>query len=245
MIAFALLFIANSVFAQSQAERVQLAEQYWADRASIAQVKKAADIFEKVLDEDPENYAAHWKLSQMYFWIGRHESSRGVKVDNLEKGIDLAEKAISLKPNEAGGHYWLGANSGALAEALAFWPWLLFRKVSLAGDFRREMQSVLRLDPAFDGGGAYRALGVYYLKKSSPDPQEAERFLEEAVESAPTVLCNHFYLAVAYAEQGKLDLARQKRTHVLATPVAADHVHADKQCKEEALAWRIDERPAK
>ncbi len=243
VIAFALLFIANLVFAQSQVELAQMAEQYWAERASIGQAKKAADLLEKLIDVDSENYNAHWKLSRVYFWIGRHESSGGVKRDHFETGMELAKKAISLEPNEAGGHFWLGANSGALAEALAFWPWLLPRKVSLVGDFRREMQSVLRLDPAFGGGGAYLAFGRYYLEKPLPNPQEAERFLEEAVQTAPMLLCNQFYLGKAYARLGKLDLARQKRTHVLEAPVAPDHVPEDKHCKEEARTWRIDEKP--
>jgi len=46
VIAFALLFIANSVFGQSQTELAEMAEQYWVKRASIGQAKKAADIFE-------------------------------------------------------------------------------------------------------------------------------------------------------------------------------------------------------
>jgi len=224
VIGFALLLIANSVFAQSQTELAEMAEQYWEKRASIVQAKKAADLLEKLIDVDSENYNAHWKLSRVYFWIGRHESSGGVKKDHFD--------------------FWLGANSGALAEALAFWPWLLPRKVSLVGDFRREMQSVLRLDPAFGGGGAYLALGRYYLEKPLPNSQEAERFLEEAVQTAPMLLCNQFYLAKAYARLGKLDLARQKRTHLLEAPVAPDHVPEDRHCKEEARTWRIDEKPS-
>ncbi|MFQ5988685.1 MAG: tetratricopeptide repeat protein [Candidatus Methylomirabilales bacterium] len=216
-----------------------MAELYWAERANIAQAKKAGDLFKKVLDEDPENYVALWKLSRVYFWIGRQESPRGEKEDQFEKGIELAEKAIGVKPDGAGAHFWLGVNSASLAEILGFWPWLLPRKLSLVGDFRHEMHTVIRLDPAFEAAGAYRALGVYYLEKPFPDPKEAEKMLEEAVRIAPIMLCNHFYLAQAYARQGKLDLARERRLHVLEAPVGPDYVPEDNRCKEDAQAWQI------
>ncbi len=225
--------------AQSQVELMQMAEQYWGERASISQAKKAVDHYEKIIDRDPENTEAHWKLSRVHFWIGRYGSSGATKEDHFEKGIELAKQAITLRPNEAGGHFWLGVNSGSLAEVLGYWPWLLPRKLSLVGDFRREMHTVLRLNPGFEGGGAYRALGVYYLEKPFPDPREAERLLEEAVRIAPTLLCNHFYLAQAYARQDKLDLARESRARVLAAPVSPTYIPEDTRCQEEARAWRI------
>ena len=234
-----LLFMTNIVLAQSALERAHMAERYWAGRADIAEAKKAADHYEKILVEDPENAEAHRKLSRIYFWVERHEMLPEVKRDHFEKGIELAKQAVALRPQEAGGHFWLGVSSAALAEVLGLWPWVLPRKLSLVGDFRRGMHTVLCLGPAFEGGGAYRALGVYHLEKPFPDPREAEKILVEAVRIAPALLCNHFYLAVVYARQGKVDLARQQRLHVLEAPVAADYAPEDMQCKEEARALRI------
>lgn len=233
-----LLFITSVVRAQDVLDIGHMAERNWAGRADIAQAKQAAAHYEEMSAEDPENAEAYWKLSRTYFWIGRHGPSSQAK-NYFEKGIALAKQAVVLRPQEAGGHFWLGVNSGALAEVLGLWPWVLPRRLSLVGDFRREMHTVIRLDPAFEGGGAYRALGVYYLEKPFPDPREAETFLLEAVGIAPALLCNHFYLAVAYARQGKVDLAHQRRLHVLEAPLAADYVPEDMQCREDARSFPI------
>lgn len=215
-----LLFLTNVLLAQDALDLGHMAERYWAERADITQAKKAADLYEGILAENPENVEAHWKLSRIYFWVGRHGPSSRRK-NHFEKGIALAKQAVVLRPQAAGGRFWLGVNSGALAEVLGLWPWVLPRRLSLVGDFRREMRTVIRLDPAFEGGGAYRALGVYYLKKPFPDPREAEKFLLEAVGVAPALLCNHFYLAVAYARQRKVNFAHQRRLQVLEAPLAA------------------------
>lgn len=77
------------------------------------------------------------------------------------------------------------------------------------------------------------------MEKPFPDPREAEKFLLEAVGIAPALLCNHFYLAVAYARQGKVNLAHERRLHVLEAPLAAEYVPEDMQCREDARILRI------
>lgn len=135
------LFITNVVRAQDALDLGHMAERYWAGRADITQAKKAAELYERILAEDPENAEAHWKLSRIYFWVGRHGPSSRAK-NHFEKGIALAKQAVVLRPREAGGRFWLGVNSGALAEVLGLWPWVLPRRLSLVGDFRSEMHTV-------------------------------------------------------------------------------------------------------
>lgn len=240
VVIFALFFMTNPVQAGREIELLQQAELHWSQKEDIKQSKRAAEIYEEILQADPGNYEAAWKLSRAYLWIGRHESSSGVKKDHFRKGIELARHAVSIKPKEAAGHYWLAANSGSLAEALGYWPWLLLRKASLASEFKREMETVLRLNPAFSSGGAYRALGRYYLEKPFPSRQKAEKYLEEAVRIAPMLLCNHLDLAKAYVKEGKVDLARERRLHILHAPQASEFAVENKRCRKKARLLQIE-----
>ena len=236
----ALSFLASPVLADTEIALGVQAELYWSQREDISQAKKAATIYEEMLRTDPENYEATWKLSRAYLWIGRNESSSKVKRENFRKGIELARRAVSMKPNEAAGHYWLAANAGSLAEALGFWPWMLLKKASLASEFKTEMETAVRLNPGFAGGGGHRALGKYYLEKPSPEPEKAETHLEEAVRIAPGMLCNHLDLAQAYLRQGKTDLAHERQLYVLEAPSSPEFAVENKRCKEEARLLQIE-----
>src|SRR5439155_987244 len=57
------------------------------------------------------------------------------------------------------GHFWIAANMGALAESFGLRAGLKYRK-----PVKEELETVLRLDPAFQQGSADRALGRWYFK---------------------------------------------------------------------------------
>ena len=74
-------------------------------------------------------------------------------------GIAAGRAAIALAPNKPEGHFWVAANMGALAESFGMRQGLKYR-----GDIKDELETVLRLDPAFQQGSADRALGRWYYK---------------------------------------------------------------------------------
>ena len=70
-----------------------------------------------------------------------------------------ARQAIALEPDAPEGHFWIAANMGALAESFGLRAGLKYRK-----PIKEELETVLRLDPAFQQGSADRALGRWYFK---------------------------------------------------------------------------------
>ena len=77
----------------------------------------------------------------------------------LERGIAAGETAMRLQPARPEGHFWIAANMGALAESFGLRAGLKYRK-----PIENELETVLRLDPAFQDGSADRALGRWYFK---------------------------------------------------------------------------------
>src|SRR5205085_9602846 len=68
-------------------------------------------------------------------------------------------RAAALQPKRPEGHFWMAANMGTLAESFGLRAGLKYRK-----PIKEELETVLRLDSAFQQGSADRALGRWYFK---------------------------------------------------------------------------------
>ena len=106
-------------------------------------------------------FEAAWKLARICYWLGGHAPEAEQRA-YLEKGIAAAQLAARLQPSKPEGHFWAAANMGRLAENFGVRAGMKYRK-----PIREELETVLRIDPAFMEGSADRALGRYYFKVPS------------------------------------------------------------------------------
>ena len=85
-------------------------------------------------------------------------------------------------------------------------------------DIRKEMNEVIRLDEAFQGGAAYLALGQIEMELPSMmggDPKKAVEYLEKGQKFSATNALTRFWLAKAYLETGRKADAKAKLEEVL------------------------------
>ena len=127
-------------------------------RENIASAQRAEGIWAGRLAKDPKDFESAWKLARARYWLGTHAAEQSRK-GYLESGIAAGRAAIVIAPNKPEGHFWVAANMGALAESFGMRQGLKYR-----GDIKEELETVLRLDPAFQQGSADRALGRWYFK---------------------------------------------------------------------------------
>jgi hypothetical protein len=135
------------------------------------------------------------------------------KIRLLERAIDVGEEAVRRCPEQAEAHFWLGASYGRYADAKRG-----LTALRLVGRIRREMEASVRLQPGYEGGDAFLALGQ--LDLSVPGlfggnrTRGVER-LEEGLRVAPGNLDIRLALAQAYVHDGRraeaLDLLRSVR----------------------------------
>jgi tetratricopeptide (TPR) repeat protein len=123
------------------------------------------------------------------------------KIRLLERAIERGEEAVRRCPERAEAHFWLGASYGRLAEAKGG-----LTALRLVGRIRREMETSVRLQPDYDGGDAYLALGQ--LEISVPGLLGGSRkrgvvWLEEGLRVAPRNLDIRLALAEAYLHDGR------------------------------------------
>src|SRR5262249_45685215 len=218
------------ICASTHAVAVQTAATLYADRASLASARSAAEMWRAALGSNPQNYDAAWKLARADYWVGNHvpESDRGRFFD---EGIDAGRKASTLRPDRPEGHFWTAANMGAPAES-SVRAGLKYRKA-----IREELEAVLRIDPAFEQGSADRALGRWYYKVPrlfGGSTRLAEEHLRASLKYNANSTASHFFLAEALLQDGRREEARAELQKVLDAPFDRDWAPEDRDFKEKA-----------
>ena len=213
--------------------QAQTADDLYADRANLASARKAAELWAAETAKDPRNYEAAWKLARVCYWLGGHapqEERRGF----LEKGISAAQQAIAAQPNQPEGHFWSAANMGTLAENAGLSAGLRYRK-----PVKTELETVLRINPAFQDGSADRVLGRWYFRVPGlfgGSKKLAEQHLRESLKYDPNSTVSHYFLAELLIDQGRKSEARTELQKVLDAPFNAQWAPEDKEYKDKARA---------
>jgi hypothetical protein len=123
------------------------------------------------------------------------------KIRLLERAIEVGEEAVRRCPESVGAHFWLGASYGRFAEARRG-----LTALRMVGRIRREMETSVRLQPDYDGGDAFLALGQLDLSVPGLFGGSRKRgveWLEEGLRVAPGNLDIRLALAEAYLHDGR------------------------------------------
>ena len=150
----------------------------------------------------------------------------------LEAGIAAGRAAVVASMNQPEGHFWIAANMGALAESFGLRQGLRYR-----GDIKDALETVLRLDPAFQQGSADRALGRWYFKVPGlfgGNDKKSEEHLRKSLTDNPNSAASLYFLAETLIEMGKTDEARATLEKLLAAPVDPDWAPEDRDFKSKA-----------
>jgi tetratricopeptide (TPR) repeat protein len=230
-----LLFYIPVLGAQSAPPESRLAEadRLYADRANLASARRAVDIWSAAIAADARDFDAAWKLARAEYWLGGHGPDAERRKE-LERGIDAARKAAAIQPARPEGHFWIAANMGALAESFGLRQGIKYRK-----PIKEELETVLRLDPAFQDGSADRALGRWYYKVPGlfgGDRKLSEAHLRKSLTYNPVSTASHFFLGELFEDAGRKDEARAELQKVLEAPVNPDWAAEDQEFKDKARA---------
>jgi tetratricopeptide (TPR) repeat protein len=221
----ALFLLPGPAFAQADAEAL------YRERSTPGRAEAAAGIWQAQLSAHPGNADAAWKLARAHYWIGTHGPAAGRQAA-LERGLAAARQAAMLAPSRPEGHFWIAATMGALAESFGLRQGLRYR-----GDIKRELETVLKLDPAFQQGSADRALGRWYHKVPGlfgGSRQQAEAHLRKSLTYNANSTVSRFFLAELLFDMDRDAEAIDELKKVIAAPPDADWEPEDRVYKERA-----------
>jgi len=201
------------------------------ERANLASAAQAAGIWEQRLASNPKDFESAWKLARACYWLGGHAPD-AERRKYLERGIEAARVASTLEPRRPEGYFWTAATMGTLAEAFGVRQGLRYR-----GPIKEALQTVLKLDPAFMGGSADRALGRWYFKVPGLFGGSNDRSVEHLRRSLtynPNSTVSHYFLAETLLDMGRQAEAKAELQKVIGAPADPDWAPEDSEYKARA-----------
>ncbi len=193
----ALLLVAGTgLFAFADADPDALYRQ----RADLARAREAVGIWEARLKANPRDSESAGTIARATYWVGpREEKEAGRRT--LERGVAAGKQATVIAPDRAEGYFWMAANMGALAESYGMRQGLKYR-----GAIKDALERVVKIDPSFQRGSAYSALGRWYHMVPGlfgGSEAKSEEYLRKALTYDADSVLAHYYLAETLFERDK------------------------------------------
>ena len=164
------------------------------------------------MKRDPGNVTALVFLSRVWLTYGYVKArSKEELIRVFENGKNAAEKAIGIEPGNADAHFFYVANLASLGDTKG-----LFNSLFMLPEVRRELETVLELDPNHVNGLAMTgALYLYLPSMLGGDLHISEVYLKRSVSLDPHVSSAGLYLAANLKRQKKYDEALEVLNGIL------------------------------
>ena len=145
-----------------------------------------------------------------------------------------------IQPSRPEGYFWMAANMGELAESYGLRQGLKYR-----GAIKDALETVLRIDPAFQKGSADRALGRWYFKVPGlfgGSKKQSEAHLRRSLTYDPNSAVSHYFLAETLLDMNRSAEARQELQEVVDAPIDPEWEPEDREFKQKAQRLLADRR---
>jgi tetratricopeptide (TPR) repeat protein len=215
----------------TSADSVAAAEALFSYGEDTARDLQALATLVRALVTDAHAYELLWRAARAYYQVG-DDASDQEKRRYFEHGVAMGQRAVAQQPARAEGHFWLAANYGGLSEIQGIW-----HALQMVQKVRSEMETVLRLQPDYEDGNAYRALGE--IARQLPgvlggNRKRAITYFEQGLRVAPHNMALKFALARVYLEADQAEASQRLVTEILQMPVRPARAQADRRTQDKA-----------
>jgi tetratricopeptide (TPR) repeat protein len=213
------------------AEMLGRADGLFKQREDPQKVAEAIEVLKQVRQADRKNYEAAWKLSRLYFYLGKYSKNEKEAEQAHKDGIEMGKVATRIEAEKPDGYFWMGSNIGEKAKRNPI------TGLAAIGDIKEAMNKVIAIDPGYAGASAYDVLAQIELQTdvlAGGSAAKAVEYLEKAIslEKNNSNLYLHLgeaYLAVDRSAEGKKQLET-----VLKMEPDPDHLFEHREAVEEA-----------
>lgn len=196
-----------------QKEPIARADELFAARDNGDSLRQAVLLMEQFSVREPTNYDAWWRLARLRYYLGDREKDHSKKANLFQSGAEAAKRAIASNDKGVEGHFWLAANQGEYADLKG-----ALQSLALVRTIRKEFEAALAINPAYENGAIYSALGQIDLNLprlvGGNERRGIER-LEDGLKIGPDNAELKVTLAEVYQKKGRRDEARKLIESVL------------------------------
>ena len=239
LILFSMLFLSPVLADSVQQGQVFRADELFAARDIADNLKQAVSLMEQLTAREPSNYDAWWRLARLRYYLGDREKDPAKKSKLFQAGVEAAKKAVALDDNGVEGHFWFAANEGEYADLKG-----ALQSLGLVKTIRKEFEAALAINPAYENGAIYSALGQIDLSLprllGGNERRGIER-LEEGLKAGPNNAELKVTLAEIYQKKGRRDGAKKLAESVLSvndptrSPIEMEELRAKARALVEKL----------
>lgn len=177
--------------------------------------KEALKAYEKILEEDSDNYRALWRASFLYSRIGNRKSEKETQKEYFGKAQELASRALKVDSTDAESHFAMAVAMGRKALIASARD-----RVAASRDIKRHVDRALAYDSTH--AGAWHVLGRWHFKVANLNfverlaantlfggipgdatNEKAAKAIERAIELKDNYVLYYHDLAMVYDEMGK------------------------------------------
>ncbi len=201
------------------------------DRERESNPAGALAHYQAALRADSTNYDALTKGGYAAIEVGQAMPDKDQQRTSYKYAEGLARRAIAVRPTGSEGHFVLATALGRTAQTLGARD-----RVRYAADVRTQALEALKYDPR--NAGALHVMGMWnaevmrlsglsrFMAKNflggrvfdSASWDDAQRYLEQAVQVEPQRITHRIDLAQVYLDRGNKAKAREQLDAIAATP---------------------------
>ncbi|MBI3268110.1 MAG: tetratricopeptide repeat protein [Planctomycetes bacterium] len=185
----------------SGAKKFAAIDKLWAKRDEDGMPEKVIQACEAVLQDEPANYDANWRIARACWWLSSRIDDEKLKATLGERGTRNGKAAYEARPDAVEGHLWYACALGEYGLGISI---LKALARGLDADFRKHAERAIELDKTCELGAPLRALGRFFARLPWPkkDIRKSEQLLRQSLEAAPKSLLSRLFLAETLLDAG-------------------------------------------
>lgn len=180
--------------------------------APVENINNSLNYLEKCFGTNEEKKAVELYLKSIYFKSTYcYREGDKMRKEILTNGKKIGKEMVIKHPKSAAIRYWYAVLVGSWAKESGV---ISAAKEGVIDILKEECETVIKLDPNYNGGSGYLFLGILHLDApyipfflSWPDDEKAVELIEKSLSIKPDQISAQYYLAKALNEIKKKDEA--------------------------------------
>lgn len=208
------------------------AESLFKERSDIDKLRSAVSTLAAARNPDVRNYSIEWTFAKYSYFLGKAVQKEEEAIEIFEKGRDAARIAARVAPDKPDGHFWFAANLGELSRISP-----ITVGIKSVDDIRESMEKVIAIEPNYQNGSAYDALGQLEMATRTlkgGSIEKAIEYFEKGIELSPDNANLRLHVAEAYLAVKKDGEAKKHLSTLIASTPHPQYVIEHTKAVEKA-----------